>query len=224
MGTLQGVVQEVLKHRAITKTSRSLPVDFTSIKRMFLRRVVFVVRKYSIPPSLFLNIDETGVNLLPCQKRTWGPSGAKQISVLGWGGKRQFTVIPAITAEGKLAGKVQIIWARETERCHPKGDELDAMSDLLLHSHSTSHWTTESTILEYVAVLYATYVLPKMIEEGVDPDSQKWVLLRDCYSVHHSGPVLDVLKSKYPNFILLFVPASCTAELQPLDLSHNFVF
>eukprot|EP00731_Ephydatia_muelleri_P012093 Em0006g987a len=63
-----------LKYRAITKTSRSLPVDFTTIKRMFLRRVVFVVR-------VFLNIDETGVNLLPCQKRTWGPSWAKQISV-----------------------------------------------------------------------------------------------------------------------------------------------
>eukprot|EP00731_Ephydatia_muelleri_P020983 Em0013g710a len=170
-----------LKYRAITKTSCSLPVDFTTIKRMFLRRVVFVVRKYSIPPSLFLNIDETGVNLLPSQKRTWGPSGAKQISVLGWGDKQQFTVIPAITAE-------------------------------------------ESTILEYVAVLYATYVLPKMAEERVDPVPQKWVLLWDCYSVYRSGPVLDVLKRKYPNLVLLFVPASCTAELQPLDLSYNFAF
>ena len=46
-----------------------------------------------------------------------------------------------------------------------------------------------------------------------------------CYSVHRSGPVLEVLKSKrYPNLMLLFVPASCTAELQPLDLSYNFVF
>ena len=42
--------------------------------------------------------------------------------------------------------------------------------------------------------------------------------------MHHTGPVLEVLKSKYPNLILLFVPASCTAELQPLDLFYNFVF
>ena len=35
-----------------------------------------------------------------------------------------------------MAGKVQIIWAGETERCHPKGDEVDTMSDLLLHSHT----------------------------------------------------------------------------------------
>ena len=106
-----------------------------------------------------------------------------------------------------MAGKVQIIWAGETDRCHPKGDETDVMSDVLLYSHSTSHWTTESTILEYVAVLYATYILPKITEKGVDPETQKWLLLWDCYSVHRSGPVLEVLKSKYPNSILLFVPA-----------------
>ena len=39
--------------------------------------------KYSNPPPLFINIDETGVCLLPCQKRTWGPTGAKQISAIG---------------------------------------------------------------------------------------------------------------------------------------------
>ena len=96
MGAFQGLVQEVpvkdwTQVQGHHKNTRSLPVDFTAIKKMFLRRVVFLVRKYSIPPSLFLNIDETGVNLLPCQKHTWGPSGAQQISVLGWGDKRQFT-------------------------------------------------------------------------------------------------------------------------------------
>ena len=158
------------------------------------------------------------------QKHTWGPSRAKLISVLGWGDKRQFTVIPAISAEGKLVVKAQIIWAGQTDRCHPKGEKIDAMADLILHSHSASHWTTEDTILEYVAVLYTTYVIPKMTEQGLDPKIQKWVLLWDCYSVHRSEPVLEALKSKYANLVILFVPASCTAELQPLDLSFNFVF
>ena len=100
-----------LTYRTITKAARSLPEDFIEVKRKFLRRVVFIVRKYNIPPSLFINIDETGLYLLLSQKRTWGPSGAKQISVLGWGDKRQLTVIPAISAEGKLVGNAQIIWA-----------------------------------------------------------------------------------------------------------------
>ena len=33
------------------------------------------------------------------------------------------SVLPTITAEGKLAGQVQIIWAGETDRCHPKGGD-----------------------------------------------------------------------------------------------------
>eukprot|EP00731_Ephydatia_muelleri_P002885 Em0001g2885a len=213
-----------LKYRTITKAARCLPDGFIDIKRMFLRRVVFIVRKFNIPPALFINLDETGVCLLPTQKRTWGPSGVKQISVLGWGDKRQFTVIPAISAEGKLVGKAQVIWAGQTDRCHPKGAEIDIMADLLFHSHSTSHWTTEDTILEYVAVLHTTNVIPKMKEQGLDPKTQKWVLLWDCYSVHRSDPVLEALKTKYTNLVILFVPASCTAELQPLDLSFNFVF
>ena len=37
-------------------------------------------------------------------------------------------------------------------------------------------------------------------------------------------PCIGRAQSKHPNLILLFEPASCTAELQPLDLSYNFVF
>ena len=157
MGALEVLTVKIgLKYRTITKAARSLPDGFIEIKQMFLRRVVFIVRKFNIPPALFINLDETGVCFLPLQKSTWGPSGAKQISVLGWVDKRQFTVISAISAEGKLVGKAQVIWAGQTDRCHPKGAEIDTMADLLFHSHSTSHWTTEDTILEYVAVLHTT--------------------------------------------------------------------
>ena len=52
-----------------------------------------------------------GLYLLLSQKRTWGPSGAKQISVLG-----SLTVIPAISAEGKLVGNAQIMWAGQIDR------------------------------------------------------------------------------------------------------------
>ena len=37
-------------------------------------------------------------------------------------------------------------------------------------------------------------------------------------------PCIGRAQSKHPNLILLFEPSSCTAELQPLDLSYNFVF
>eukprot|EP00731_Ephydatia_muelleri_P025330 Em0017g413a len=136
-----GLVQEVpvkdwTQVQGHHKNTRSLPVDFTAIKKMFLRRggvlSVIFCRVKNIP----------GVHL--------GHS------------KYQYLVgeikdsLPAITAEGKLA---------------------------------------ESTISEYVAVLYAAYVLPKMTEEGVDLDSKKWVLLWAAIQCNRSGPVLEVLKS-----------------------------
>ena len=112
-------------------------------------------------------------------KRTWGKTNFS--ARLG----RQ-EAISAISAEGKLVGKARVIWAGQTDRCHLKGEEIDTMADLILHSHSASHWTTEDTILEYVAVLYTNYVIPKVTEQSLDPKTQKWVLLWDCYSFHRS--------------------------------------
>ena len=63
MGAIEVLVG--LKYRTITKAARSLPEDLIEVKRMFLRRVVFIVQKYNIPPSLFINIDKTGLCLLP---------------------------------------------------------------------------------------------------------------------------------------------------------------
>ena len=46
----------------------------------------------------------------------------------------------------------------------------------------------------------------------------------DCYSVHISADFLTWAKRTYPNLILLFIPATFTAWLQPLDISFDWVF
>lgn len=57
-----------------------------------------------------------------------------------------------------------------------------------------------------------------------DPLTQSWVLLWDCYSVHRAVEVLAWVKKHFKTLILLFVPASCTPLLQPLDLCFNYPF
>ena len=84
--------------------------------------------------------------------------------------------------------------------------------------------SVEKTILEFGADLWAQHVLPLMKEKGLDPETQKWVLLWDCYSVHRCESLLAKLKGLYKNLIVLFVPASCTSQLQPPDLTFNAVF
>ena len=105
-----------------TKAARSTPVDLAETRRMFLPHVIYICGRYNVPPSLFINTDETGIFLFPLQKRIWGPAGAKQVAIVGNGDRRQSTLVVGITASGKLAGRSQIIWAGETTGCHPKGD------------------------------------------------------------------------------------------------------
>jgi hypothetical protein len=47
------------------------------------------------------------------------------------------------------------------------------------------------------------------------------MILWDVYSSHRDEELLKSLKQKYPYLLIMFVPASCTGELQPLDVGVN---
>jgi hypothetical protein len=53
--------------------------------------------------------------------------------------------------------------------------------------------------------------------------------LIDCWSVHKSKEFLTWIKKKHPKILILFIPANCTAVLQPADiiiqrpLKHAFI-
>ena len=51
------------------------------------------------------------------------------------------------------------------------------------------------------------------------PKSQKSLLILDVFRAHRTPDVLDELKAN--GFVLEFVPANCTSELQPLDVTVN---
>ena len=59
----------------------------------------------------------------------------------------------------------------------------------------------------------------KVKEENQLLDSQKALLILDVFAAHRTDAVLNQLKSA--GVVLLFIPANCTGELQPLDLSVN---
>ena len=210
-----------LSFRGVTKCAHGVPGDFVT---MFLERCVFIVMQYSIPPFLFFNLDETGVYLLPPIKKKWAGSGNPQVNLQGFGDERQFTTLLAISTTRTLARWCQLTWQGETEMCLPKGDEVKRMEDLVMHSFSLSHWSVMKTILEFVVDLWNRHILPLMKEKGLHPETQKWVLLWDCYAVHRCESLLSQLKGLYKNLTILIVPASCTSQLQLLDLSFNFAF
>jgi hypothetical protein len=69
--------------------------------------------------------------------------------------------------------------------------------------------------------LWERHVKPLMLRMGMDVLKQAWIILWDVYSSHRDRTLLDNLKKKYPNLIILFVPANCTPKLQPLDVGFN---
>lgn len=85
-----------------TKSVKVIPSDFENVKADFLQRIKTVVKKHSIPQSLIMNVDETGVNIVPVGNWTVDLEGNKQVKTTGLDDKRQITVTLACTASGVL--------------------------------------------------------------------------------------------------------------------------
>ena len=66
---------------------------------------------FDIPKELVVNMDETGVNLLPLRTRGWAPKGRKeQVVFHGKNDKRQFTFCPMVSAAAALIFPMMLIW------------------------------------------------------------------------------------------------------------------
>ena len=102
------------------------------------------------------------------------------------GDKRQFTVVPAVSAAGELILPAQTIWAGKTNACHPKENDFPKE---LYHDHSESHWSTVETMKNLITNLMETYFIPKRESLGL-PADQHMILMLDVYSAHRDSELL----------------------------------
>ena len=123
-----------------TKSVKVLPEDFSKVKSDFLDRVSNAVHKYSINDSMIVNVDETGVNIVPVGNWTMEQEGSKQVKITGLDDKRQITVTLACTASGKLLDP-QVIYEGKTPGCHPKFKFPEGWAI----THSENHWANAET-------------------------------------------------------------------------------
>jgi hypothetical protein len=210
-----------LSWRKGTKPARHLPPDFDSIKKLYVQRFVWTIMTYSIVACMYFNLDETGCVLFPMPDHTWAPKGAKDAVLHGLDEKRQFTATPVISAAGFLVAHVQLIWAGLTNRCEAPPDVQTKHDDELRHTHTKSHWSTPSTVMALITDIYDSTVEPYFRLYGRPDGKNYWVVVLDVYWSHRDPILLKELRKKYPYLIILFVPASCTPELQPLDVDFN---
>ena len=190
---------------------------------MYLR-LLFMVVMFAIPQYLVYNFDETGVELLRFGNIGRAQRGLAEVSWHGFDDKRQFTACIIINALGEIILPTQVIWRGEpglTGAC-PKRSQSDPA--YLRHTQSKSHWTTLETLKELMLLLFEDFK-KQCIKNGLDPLTQKWVLMMDCYPVHIGAEFLAWYKEEFRgNLIILFIPANFTGWLQPLDVWWNGPF
>ena len=81
-------------------------------------RIVAAVHSHSIPQALIINLDETGLKLLPVSDWALGLQGTTKVKVVGVDDKREITGVVTASMAGELL-PLQLLYTGTTERCHP---------------------------------------------------------------------------------------------------------
>ena len=200
------------KRRATTKCSMPLEY-FTREKERFLQEIIDVVEMEEVPPELFFNWDQTGLNLVPASSWTMATKGSKRVELKGLTDKRQITAIFCGTILGDFL-PIQLIYAGKTSRCHA---QYSFPSDWHI-THSDNHWSNEKTMLGYIEEVIVPFVDSVRDRLNVD-QSQAALAIFDHFKGQLTDNVVQLLETF--NIQSVLVPASCTDRLQPLDISVN---
>lgn len=102
--------------------TRKLPDGYRSRCWDFVLRLAYMVFIHSVPASLVINADHTGVMFTPLKGNTWitaEQAQAKDKSVQGHGEKRQFTLLASTSAAGDTL-KHQVVVEGKTSASLPK--------------------------------------------------------------------------------------------------------
>jgi len=207
-----------------TTSGQKLPADWQAqVETMIDRATGMVVRHNVEHPSLVINWDQSAVMLVPAAKSTYHHRKNKHVSITGQDEKRQITMVVGGTLEGDLLPFQLIFAGQETNRQqHRAVPALDPATALRIQSagwHLTqtpNHWSSQQSMRDYVDLIITPWVNTKRAQHKC-PDSHV-LLLFDCWSVHKSEEFLGWMKTSYPTYHVVFIPAGCTGKAQPADV------
>ena len=200
-----------VQRKVTTAKSKHSAAEFNRLKEKFLADVEATVKMEEIPPELILNLDQTGIRIVPSRTWTMEQQGSKRVEIIGANDKRMITAVFC----GSLAGNflpLQIIYGGKTERCHPRfqfPDDWDI-------THSPKHWSNESTMIEY----FQNIVIPYVENSRKSSEEKKAALaIMDNFKGQVTASVSSLLEAN--NIHVCLLPANTTDRLQPMDISVN---
>ena len=86
---------------------------------VFHREITSVVERYSIPPTLIINIDQTSLKYAPVSSRTMATNNSKHFHLAGFSYKQAITVTFGITLSNKFQ-LMQLIYGGKSAQSLPK--------------------------------------------------------------------------------------------------------
>jgi len=198
--------------RRATTAKRHIPATFESDKEKYYNLVSNLVKEHNIPKDLIYNIDETGAHVVPVNSYTMAPKGSDTVVIEGTDDKRQVTAVVAVTATGRVLSP-QVIYEGKTKQCEPAPHLHPAGWHI---THSPNHWCNSDLFFEYITRVVVKDVDDVKAKQSLPPE-QRALLILDVWTGHTA--ISDKLKEL--GFVIAWVPAGCTDELQPLDVSVN---
>jgi hypothetical protein len=174
-------------YRASTTSARKLPSDHEEQGKKMAQRCACLVKIHSIPQSLVVNIDQTGIHLVPTGgSRTWEEKNSKFVRVHGVDDKRQITEAASSAANGQVL-PFQVIFQDLTSRILPPMNQgRQTCEDAGWHlTFSSNHWSNLNTCKAFVEKILTPCRILLIEELGLSQD-QEMVWIIDCWNVHIS--------------------------------------
>lgn len=207
--------------RKATRAAQKHPDDWKNQCEKALLRKAYLIKEHDIPPSLFVNSDQTNVVYAPGDKMTWTDTGSNQVSLVGVEEKRAFTTMVSVASNGTLL-PFQAIYQGKSDRSCPNRNapywaEAEAAGIRFHYSGTGTYWSNQELMQVFVNEILAPYFDREKINLGLPP-GQVTLWLIDVWSVHRSKEFCDWMAKNHPNIQVDFVPGGCTSVAQPCDV------
>ena len=143
-----------VKRKATTKSTPGMSgEEFKRVRKEFLKQIAGIVKLQDIPDNLIINLDQTGIKLVPAGDWTMAAEGSRRVEVIGLSDKRQVTATFAATLDGTFL-PMQILYQGKTNRSHPKYTFPEGF-DIF---HTPNHWANEETCLRFFENIILPYI------------------------------------------------------------------
>jgi hypothetical protein len=202
--------------RKSTTAASKLPLDWEAQGLQMAMRLAASIEMYDVHSSLVVNLDQTGVHLVPASFWTYNSAGSSSVAVVGAEDKRQITAVVASSLYGDML-PLQLIFQGRTERSHPPATASSKAARVHI-THSPNHWSSVETMQQWVENVLVPYRERCVRQLELRADAAV-ILLLDVWAVHTSEEFRMYLRQKHPRIHLVFVPANCTSKLQVADVT-----